>query len=105
MTKTLSQETAVLLIRDGHRYKVTEIEKLAGPTARLSFVDVVDLKPYSMIQVLSEQFFTDLDTFRENRQNMPGNAFVIEVKKNPDGSGQWSWEVMSLHDPADKCYM
>ena len=92
------------MVRDGRRYKVTEIERLAGPTAKFSFIDVLDSKSYSIVLVMSEQFFDDVDTFRKNRQNMPGMAFVIEMKKNRDGSGESSWEVMSLHDPADKRY-
>jgi hypothetical protein len=105
MTKSLSQQTAVLLIRDGHRYKVTEIEKLAGPTASIKMVDTADMKPFSMVQIMNEQFWADLDDFRKNRENMPGMAFVIEMSKNPDGSGAVSWEIMALHDPTDRRYM
>jgi hypothetical protein len=106
LSKNLTQENHIFLIRDGRRYLVTEVEKLVGWTARISFIDTADGKPYGMIQLMSEQFWEDLGKFRQIMQekNMPGIQFVITMKKNLDGSADISYETVGVRDPADRRY-
>ena len=106
MSKNLTQEYRIFLIRDGRGYVVTEVEKLVGWTARFSFIGVADGKPYGMIQMMSERFWEDLGNFRQMMQEktMPGIQFVITMKKNADGSADISYETMGVRDPTDRRY-
>jgi len=112
MVNDILRSSPVLLIRDGHRYHVDRIEydtSKAESEDQITSVfhvrDTADLKPYGMPIVITTQFFKDLDQWHQHRTEMPGMAFVIEVTKNPDGSGSISWDVMGLSDPQDKRYM
>ncbi len=109
----LYRESPVFLVRDGHRYLLTQAdyevtkagEEVISITATFNLVDTKDAKPFHMTQPIPVQLFNDLDYFNKHRQETPGKAFVIEMKKNADGSGQLSWELMGLRDPSDRRYM
>jgi len=104
----LSRQGPVFLIRDGHRYVVADISKTGQgeqPLATFKMIAPNDRKSYSLVQSMPAQFFADLDKFNLMRDELRGMAFVIEMRKNPDGTGQISYEVMGMSDPRDKHYM